>query len=127
MTFRYRRLTKLVREIFLKWQEKTYNFKQFHLLMKYAERQAYKLKKRAALKKMVNSANLLKWSRLMNYRANVFFGRRMFYEFRICVQLEKYHNAKLEQHLFFYTIKKKIFPAWVRYAKLSREVEKKSR
>ena len=95
VAFRFRRLTKMCHKIFYLWQEKVYNFKQFHLLIKYAERQSYKLQKRSVLKKMVKNANSRKWKRLMNYRANFFLGQRMFYRFCICVELQKYHNAKV--------------------------------
>ncbi|GMH84683.1 hypothetical protein TL16_g09996 [Triparma laevis f. inornata] len=92
------------------------------MLMAYAERQNFKLEKRKFLAKLVENANRRKKRRLERYKANVYFGAKMFGRFKYAVEVSIWYRVQLEYHLLNFTIKKKILPAWRRFTKIGKEV-----
>ncbi|GMH56879.1 hypothetical protein TrST_g14084 [Triparma strigata] len=125
LSFRFKSLTRLVHKIFDAWKFKAANFRQFKLLMAYAERQSLKLNKRKFLSKLVENANKKKRIKVIAYRSNIYFGQKMFDRFKYAVEVSIWHRVQLEYHLREYTIKMKILPAWRRFVKIGKEVRKR--
>ena len=105
LSFRFKSLTRLVHKIFDAWKFKAANFRQFKLLMAYAERQSLKLNKRKFLSKLVENANKKKRIKVIAYRSNIYFGQKMFDRFKYAVEVSIWHRVQLEYHLREYTTK----------------------